>query len=79
MHFSTTTELQKHASEIATRKEPSIISRRGRPEGIIVPFFSGYEDFVTDYMEAYEMNKNREKLSKELAESKKSGVSSFFV
>lgn len=79
MDFVTTTELQKHASGIATKKSPSLVLRRGKPEGIMLPFFSGYESFLSDYMEAYEIEANRAKLSRELKASKESGISSFSV
>lgn len=79
MNFFTTTELQKRASEIARIETPSLILRRGKPESIIVPFFQGYDDFVESYMEAYEMAKNREKLSQGLRASEQSGISEFSI
>ncbi|MDD2916850.1 MAG: hypothetical protein PHH70_03320 [Candidatus Gracilibacteria bacterium] len=79
MNFVTTTELQKSASAITSKKTPSFIMRRGKPEGIILPFFEGYDVFLDDYMEAYEMYANQTNIVKKLQASEASGISSLAI
>lgn len=58
MQFYTTTDLQRNSATITREKTPSFIMRRGKPEGILLPFFTQCDDFIEEYMEAYEMYKN---------------------
>jgi len=42
------------------------VLNRGVPKIVILPYFEGNEDFIDDYLERYEIEKNRTKLKKEL-------------
>lgn len=79
MIFHTTTDLQRNSATIARKKTPSIITSHGKPEGIMLPFFEECDDFIVEYMEAYEMYKNQNILVKKLKESEASGISSLSV
>lgn len=53
--------------------------RRGKPEGILLPFFTECDSYIEEYMEAYEIETNREALVKNLKKSEASWVSPFTV
>ncbi len=72
MNFYTTTDLQRNSSTIAKSKTPSFIMRRGKPEGILLPFFTECDSYIEEYMEAYEIETNREALVKNLKKSEAS-------
>jgi hypothetical protein len=67
-------DFQRNSANIAKEKIPSFIMRRGKIEGILLPFFTECDDFIEEYMEAYEIHKNREALTKSLEKSEASGM-----
>lgn len=79
MKFYTTTDLQRNSASITKEKTPSYIIRRWKPEWILLPFFTECDDFIEEYMEAYEMHKNREFLQEALKKSEASGIASFTI
>lgn len=46
---------------------------------MIVPYFEGSEVWVEDYLEEYEMRKNKNKLQKEMKQSLASGESDLAI
>lgn len=77
----TTTQLQQRIGEITASisKKSYIVTNRGEGKMIILPYFDGCDRLVEDYLEDYEMYSNKEKLQKELLESKKSGRSDLVI
>jgi hypothetical protein len=45
----------------------------------MLPYFDNNEEFIDDYLEEYEIRKNREKLQKEMVDSKESGLSDLII
>ena len=77
MTIITKSDLQKNIGSLAGKAYTVV--NRGKPEFFIVPYFEGNEAWLEDYIEEYEMSKNRTKLKKELQESLESGESSFSI
>jgi len=79
--ITTTTKIQKTISSIAkdVKNNPYIATVRGEPVLIMLPYFDKSDDIIEDYMEEYEMFKNKKKLEKELEKSTNSGISDFEI
>lgn len=73
----TTSQVQQKIGEISANigKKSYIITNRGEGRMVILPYFDGCDEFIDDYMEEYEISKNRDQLKSELLVSKKSGNS----
>lgn len=73
----TTTELQKTIGQLLFYVTQSwvVVTKKGRPTAVMLPYFDDNEDAVSDYLEEYEMKKNRTTLIQRYKESKESGVS----
>lgn len=52
-----------------------IVTKKGKPTAVMLPYFEDNEQAIADYLEDYEMNMNREALVKLYTESKASGRS----
>jgi len=55
------------------------VVNRGIPKMVILPYFEGNEEFIEDYLEKYEIEKNKENIQKELQESLESGIDDFKI
>lgn len=77
----TTSTLQKTIGQLASYVSRSwvVVTNKGKPTVIMLPYFDDNEDAIALYLEDYEMNKNAEKLRAELRESEKSGVSDLVI
>ncbi|MCX6807235.1 MAG: hypothetical protein NTZ80_00275 [Patescibacteria group bacterium] len=74
-------DLQKNIGMFSKNIESNsyTVINRGKPKMIILPYFEDSNNFIDDYLEAYEINKNRKNLQQELTESLKSGESDLII
>lgn len=77
----TTTQVQQKIGKISEEivENSYVVTNRGLAKIVMLPYFDGCDDFIDDYMEEFEIIKNRNKLQKELKESLKSGKSSLQI
>jgi predicted ATP-binding protein involved in virulence len=77
----TTSELQKNIGQISRDigEKFFIVTNNGKGKLIILPYFDGCDEFMTEYKENYEMYVNRKNLKKRFKESIKSGESNFKI
>ena len=75
------TEAQKTIGQIGKTitKKTYIITNHGRGSMVILPYFEGGMDWVGDYMEDYQLYKNKERLQKKYRDSLQSGKSSLTI
>lgn len=80
-HIITTTQMQQKIGHVSdtVRQGAYIVTNRGEAKMVILPYYDGCDEAVEDYMEDYEILKNKEKLQKEMHESMKSGRSDFSI
>jgi len=80
-HIITTTQLQKKIGTISKNigQKTYIVTGRGVAKMVILPYFEGCDDFIDDYMEEFEILKNKDKLEAEIRESIKSGPSKLVI
>ncbi|SMN00803.1 hypothetical protein SPONL_1563 [uncultured Candidatus Thioglobus sp.] len=81
MEIISNTELQKHIGVISKKVESNsfIVTTRGKPRMMMVPYFSEGSDMIDDYMEEYLLWKNRQKLQVEARQSLESGLSDLVI
>ncbi len=81
MKIITTTELQKSIGQLAgyVTKSWVIVTKKGKPSAIMLPYFENNEEAVSEYLEDYEMNQNAEKLRAQLKASEESGLSDLVI
>lgn len=75
-HIVTTTQVQQNIGKITADIEDMktfIVTNHGQGKMVILPYFDGCDEGIVEYMEDYEMFKNREKLKKRYIKSSKSG------
>ncbi|MCF7917977.1 type II toxin-antitoxin system Phd/YefM family antitoxin [Candidatus Gracilibacteria bacterium] len=77
----TTSQLQKNIGKIDEYVSNSfaIIVNRGKPEAVLLPYFEDNDEMVLEYLEDYEMMKNKKILKERYKKSSQSGPSSLFV
>lgn len=77
----TTTQMQQKIGQISDTvdKVAYIVTNRGEAKMVILPYYDGCDEVIEDYMEDYEIWKNREKLQKEIEESLASGRSDLII
>jgi len=77
----TTTEVQQKIGFITSSigSKMFIVTNRGKAKMVMLPYFSGCDELMEDYMEDFEMYMNREKVQKEMEESKASGISDLVI
>lgn len=77
----TTTQVQQRIGELSqTITETNfIVTNRGEGRIVMLPYFDGCDENIADYMEDFEMMKNREALKTRYKKSSKSGKSSLIV
>lgn len=75
-HIITTTQVQQKIGKISdTISEQSyIVTNRGEGRIVMLPYFEGCDTLLSDYMEDFEMWKNRKKLKEKYKESSESGA-----
>ena len=56
-----------------------VVTKKGRPTAVMLPYFDDNEEAVADYLEEYEMNRNRDALKERYKKSKESGPSSLVL
>ena len=80
-YIITTTQLQQSIGAISNSisNQTYIVTNYGRGKIVLLPYFDGCDEFISDYMEDYEMMKNKKKLQKELKRSLRSGKSSLVI
>ncbi len=77
----TVAELQKNTSKITKAGSTSsvIITSHGKGRNVLLPYFEGAQEFIEDYLEAYEIKKNNDFLKSEINASAKSGLSELTI
>lgn len=77
----TTTQVQQRIGELSQSIAITnyIVTNRGEGKIVMLPYFDGCNEDIEDYMENFEMAKNREKLEEKYEKSSKSGKSSLVV
>lgn len=70
----TTTDLQQHIGAISASIQDSvyIVTRRGTGNIVLLPYFDGCDENISEYLEDYEMARNRKTLQKKYAKSSSS-------
>ena len=77
----TTSQLQKTIGQLLMYVTRSwmIVTNKGKPTAVMLPYFDDNEDAVADYLEEYQMHANKEALQARYKESADSGRSSLVV
>lgn len=77
----TTTDAQKNIGKIAKESDETsfVVTSHGKGKMIILPYFDGCDQEMAEYMETYEMMKNKEKLKEKYEKSSDSGESSLVI
>lgn len=77
----TTTKVQQKIGEIsASIGEMSyIVTNRGEGKIVMLPYFDGCDENISEYLDDFEMFKNQQKLKEKYAASLKSGESSLII
>lgn len=77
----TTSQLQKSIGQLVAYVSQSwvVVTKKGRPTAVMLPYFDDNEDAIADYLEEYEMDKNRTVLQARLKESSASGLSDLVI
>lgn len=77
----TTSQLQKTIGQLLFYVTQSwvVVTKKGRPTAVMLPYFDDNEEAVADYLEEYEVNRNRDALKARYRKSKESGPSSLVL
>lgn len=77
----TTTKLQQHIGALThtIEQQTYIVTNRGQGRIVMLPYFSGCDEAISDYMEDYEMANNADNLRKRYQQSVKSGRSRLVI
>lgn len=77
----TTTEVQQKIGQISKSidVETYVVTSHGKGKMVLLPYFDGCDKNMEDYMEDYEMMKNKDLLRKRYSESSESGEGSLTV
>ncbi len=77
----TTSELQKNIGQMISFIGRSwvVVTNKGKPSAIMLPYFDDNEEAIGEYLEEYQMEKNRQPLQKRYKDSAESGVSSLKI
>lgn len=77
----TTSHLQKTIGQLVSYVAHSwvVVTNKGKPTVVMLPYFDDNEGVIADYLEEYEMDKNRAVLQKRYRESVDSGLSDLVV
>jgi PHD/YefM family antitoxin component YafN of YafNO toxin-antitoxin module len=77
----TTTQVQQKIGKISEsiEKQSYIVTNRGEGRIVMLPYYDGCDEKISEYMEDYEMAKNQKKLQERYRKSSRSGKSSLKV
>lgn len=77
----TTTHVQQKIGELSRSitEMNFIVTNRGEGRIVMLPYFDGCDENIAEYMEDFEMMKNKQKLKTKYAKSSKSGKSSLLI
>lgn len=77
----TTSQLQKTIGQLLSYVGHSwvVVTNRGKPTAIMLPYFDDNEGAISDYLEEYEIEKNRPMLQARFKESMESGLSDLVI
>lgn len=77
----TTTQVQQKIGELShsIQEMSFIVTNHGQGKIVMLPYFDGCDENITEYLEDFEMAKNQEKLKIRYKKSSKSGKSSLTV
>ena len=77
----TTSQLQRTIGQLLAYVTQSwvVVTKKGRPTAVMLPYFDDNEDAVSEYLEEYEMHTNRDALKARYRESAKSGLSELVI
>jgi len=77
----TITEVQRNIGAISDdiAQGALVVTHHGKGSVVMLPYFDGCDENVSDYLEDFEMMKNKEVLQKRYKESSKSGAGSLVV
>lgn len=77
----TTSQLQKTIGRLLAYVTQSwlVVTKKGRPTAIMLPYFDDNEGAVAEYLEEYEMHINREALIARYNKSAESGKSALAI
>lgn len=77
----TTTEVQQKIGEVSEliQENAYIVTNRGKGRIVMLPYFDGCDENILEYLEDYEMYKNRDKLKNRYKESIDSGESDLII
>lgn len=71
----TTSELQKNIGKIDKLAKVIIVTKRGKGNTVMLPYFDDNEEAIEEYLEEYEMRQNKKALQKRYEDAAKSGLS----
>lgn len=76
-----TTKVQQQIGSISASvgEQAYIVTNRGEGRIVMLPYFDGCDENIQEYIEDYEMSKNREELKKRYKKSENSGRSSLAI
>jgi prevent-host-death family protein len=77
----TTSQLQKTIGQLLNYVAQSwvVVTKKGRPTAVMLPYFDDNESAVSDYLEEYQMHMNREALQARYKASARSGTSGLVI
>lgn len=76
-----TTQVQQQIGALSSdiEEQTYIVTNRGKARIVMLPYFDGCDENIQDYIEDYEMAKNRKILHERYTISSKSGKSSLKI
>ena len=76
-----TSQLQKNIGKITeyTQKSFVILTNRGKARAVLLPYFDENDESIAEYLEDYEMTRNKNHLQQIFKKSEKSGHSSLVI
>lgn len=77
----TTTHVQQKIGEITKNidKTGYIVTNKGEGKVVMLPYFHGCDEWISEYIENYESYNSRQKLDKKYEKSIKSGKSDLII
>lgn len=77
----TTSEVQKKIGQISGNisMESYIVTSHGKGKIVMLPYFDGCDENLAEYMEDFEMMKNKDSLKKRYKKSSDSGASDLVI
>mgnify|MGYP001575864350 CR=1 FL=1 len=81
LHIITTTQLQQKIGQFSGNisKQSYIVTNRGEGKIVMLPYYNGCDEKISEYMEDYEMASNQENLKEFYKKSRDSGKSSLSI